>query len=146
LKARRAKRIRSLEDRECGGKIQRNLEKTNDIFSIANTSVLLPRTVHLCSLWRMLKDFSGGHICIPRFGVLIESQPGDLFLRDAAAFQQAGEIRKYVEAILSGEARDRSFPMDQIERWTKWALAQADRIDPTSSGRFLKAMQDEDEG
>jgi hypothetical protein len=68
----------------------------------------------------------------------------DRLLRDAAAFQQAGEIRKYVEAIRSGEARDRSLSMDQIERWTKWALVQADRIDPTISGRFLKAMQDED--
>ena len=68
----------------------------------------------------------------------------DRLLRDAAAFQQAGEIRKYVEAVRSGEARNRSLSMDQIERWTKWALAQADRIDPTISGRFLKAMQDGD--
>jgi hypothetical protein len=68
----------------------------------------------------------------------------DRLLRDAAAFQQAGEIRKYIEAIRSGEARNRSLSMDQIERWTKWALAQADRIDPTISGRFLKAMQDGD--
>jgi hypothetical protein len=27
-----------------------------------------------------LGKFSGGHICIPRFGVLIESQPGDLLI------------------------------------------------------------------
>ena len=27
-----------------------------------------------------LGEFSGGHICIPRFGVLIESQPGDLLI------------------------------------------------------------------
>jgi hypothetical protein len=27
-----------------------------------------------------LGEFSGGHICIPRFGVLIESQPGDLLM------------------------------------------------------------------
>jgi hypothetical protein len=65
-------------------------------------------------------------------------------LRDAAAFQQAGEIRKYVEAIRSAKARDSSSSMDEAEQWSKWALAQADRIDPAIGGRFLKAMQDED--
>ena len=29
-----------------------------------------------------LGEFSGGHICLPRFGVLIESQPGDLLIAD----------------------------------------------------------------
>jgi hypothetical protein len=65
-------------------------------------------------------------------------------LRDAAAFQQAGEIRKYVEVIRLAMARDNSSPMDEVNQWSKWALAQADRIDPTIGGRFLKAMQDED--
>lgn len=32
---------------------------------------------------------------------------------------------------------------DDLERWSKWALAQADRIDPAIGGAFLKAMQDE---
>jgi hypothetical protein len=65
-------------------------------------------------------------------------------LRDAAAFQQAGEIRKYVEVIRSMMARDSSSSMDEVEQWSKWALAQADRVDPAIDGRFLKAMQDED--
>jgi len=29
-----------------------------------------------------LGEFSGGHICLPRFGLLIESQPGDLLIAD----------------------------------------------------------------
>jgi hypothetical protein len=33
----------------------------------------------------------------------------------------------------------------ELERWSQWALAQADRIDPAIGGTFLKAMQDEDE-
>jgi len=33
---------------------------------------------------------------------------------------------------------------DDLERWSKWALAQADRIDPPIGGSFLKAMRDED--
>jgi hypothetical protein len=67
-------------------------------------------------------------------------------LKDAAAFQQAGEIRKYVEAIRLAQTRDRSSSMDEFERWSQWALAQADRIDPAIGGRFLKAIQDEDVG
>jgi hypothetical protein len=65
-------------------------------------------------------------------------------LKDAAAFQQAGEIRKYVEAIRLAQTHDRSSPIDELERWSQWALAQADRIDPAIGGRFLKAIQDED--
>jgi len=65
-------------------------------------------------------------------------------LRDAAAFQQAGEIRKYVEAIRLSQALNTTSSMDEMERWRQWALAQAERIDPATGGRFLKAMEDED--
>jgi len=64
-------------------------------------------------------------------------------LRDAAAFQQAGEIRRYVEAIRQARALDGS-SIEEVEQWSQWALAQADRIDPALSQRFLKAMQDEE--
>jgi hypothetical protein len=74
----------------------------------------------------------------------IEQARINRLLRDAAAFQQAGEIRKYVEVIRLAMARDDSSSTDEIEQWSKWALAQADRIDPAIGGRFLKAMQDED--
>jgi len=74
----------------------------------------------------------------------IEQARINRLLRDAAAFQQAGEIRKYVEAIRLAKARDSSSSMDEVEQWSKWAFAQADRIDPAIGGRFLKAMQDED--
>jgi hypothetical protein len=65
-------------------------------------------------------------------------------LRDAAAFQQAGEIRKYVEAIRQARALDDSYSIDEIEQWSQWALAEADRIDPAIGQRFLKPMQDEE--
>jgi hypothetical protein len=74
----------------------------------------------------------------------IEQARINRLLGDAAAFQQAGEIRKYVEVIRLAMARDGSSSMDEVEQWSKWALAQADRIDPAVGGRFLKAMQDED--
>jgi hypothetical protein len=65
-------------------------------------------------------------------------------LRDAAAFQQAGEIRKYVEAIRQARALDSSSSIDELKQWSQWALAQADRIDPAIGQKFLKAMQDEE--
>jgi hypothetical protein len=34
---------------------------------------------------------------------------------------------------------------EKFERWSLWALAQADRIDPVTGGVFLSAMQDEDD-
>jgi hypothetical protein len=74
----------------------------------------------------------------------IEQARINRLLRDAAALQQAGEIRKYVEVIRLAMARDSSASMDEVEKWSKWALAQADRIDPAIGERFLKAIQDED--
>ena len=38
--------------------------------------------VGTASCLTQLGKFSGGHICIPRFGVLLESQPGDLLIAD----------------------------------------------------------------
>jgi hypothetical protein len=64
-------------------------------------------------------------------------------LRDAAAFQQAGEIRKYVQAIRQAQALNGS-SIEEVEQWSQWALSQADRIDPALSQKFSKAMQDEE--
>ena len=66
-------------------------------------------------------------------------------LRDAAAFQQAGEIRKYVEAIRLAQTRNRPSSPEEFERWSQWAFAQADRIDPAIGAAFLTAMKDEDD-
>ena len=33
-------------------------------------------------------------------------------------------------------------PSAQLDTWVTWANAQADRIDPVRSGRFIKAMKD----
>ncbi len=68
----------------------------------------------------------------------------DRLLRDATSFQQAGEIRKYVEAIRLMQSRNGASSTEDIEQWSRWALAQADRIDPAMDARFLAAMQDKD--
>jgi len=68
----------------------------------------------------------------------------DRLLRDAVAFHQAGTIRKYVEAIRSTNTQDGFSKPEEFERWSRWALTQADRIDPVIGNRFLNAMKDED--
>jgi hypothetical protein len=65
-------------------------------------------------------------------------------LRDAGAFKQANKIRNYVEAIRSSQACDESSATVEFERWSQWALAQAERIDPAHRRAFLKAIYDED--
>ncbi len=67
----------------------------------------------------------------------------DRLLKSAAAFQQAGEIRKYVEAIRATQAGNPVCPSEELERWMEWALAEAARIDPAVGGKFLLTMRDE---
>jgi hypothetical protein len=74
----------------------------------------------------------------------IEQARIDRLLRDATAIQHADAIRKYVETVRLAAGRDGSVSEDEVEQWSKWALAQADRIDPAIGGRFLKTIQDED--
>ena len=75
----------------------------------------------------------------------IEQARIDRLLRDAAAFQQAGQIRRYVEAIRLAQSRNKTSTCEEFERWSRWALAQADRIDPAIGGSFLVAAQDEED-
>jgi hypothetical protein len=64
-------------------------------------------------------------------------------LPDASAQCQAGEISNYVECVVSAVAvGDANLPSVQLDTWVAWALAQADRIDPVQSGRFIEAMKD----
>ncbi|RZU42401.1 hypothetical protein [Edaphobacter modestus] len=75
----------------------------------------------------------------------IEQARIDRLLKDSAAFQQANEIRKYVEAIRALQSRDKADSAEEFERWSQGALAQADRIDPAIGGTFLVAAQDEED-
>jgi hypothetical protein len=65
-------------------------------------------------------------------------------LKAAAAFQQAGAIRKYVEAIRLTLSSSEACSPEELERWSQWALSEADRIDPAIGGAFLTAMRDEE--
>jgi hypothetical protein len=63
-------------------------------------------------------------------------------LKDAAAFQQAGAIRKYGGAIRLVQSSSEACSAEELERWRQWALSEADRIDPAIGGGFLTAMRD----
>jgi hypothetical protein len=66
----------------------------------------------------------------------------DRLLKDSGAFHQAAEIRRFVEAIRAREVRQVTYSPEGFERWSQWALAQADRIDPSVEGKFLASMDD----
>jgi hypothetical protein len=67
----------------------------------------------------------------------------DRLLKSAAAFQQAGAIRKYVETIRASQTESPVCSSEELERWAEWALGEAARIDPVVGGKFLLAMRDE---
>lgn len=74
----------------------------------------------------------------------IEQNRVNRLLKDAAAFQQAGEIRKYVESLRQTLARDKSYSIEEFEEWSQWALAVADRIDPAVDRKFSQGIQDDE--
>lgn len=61
----------------------------------------------------------------------------DHLLGQAIALHQAQQIRAYVDAVraLNTTTAD-PMPTAELEDWSNWALAQADRIDPVLSGAF----------
>lgn len=65
----------------------------------------------------------------------------DRLLGEAAALRQATDIRAYVETVLA-KAPHQHEPekLDRLRAWASWALAEADRIDPIKSERFLQQL------
>jgi hypothetical protein len=64
----------------------------------------------------------------------------DGLLHDAGAWRDAANIRAYVEAaqgLFDGDPT-------AFEEWAKWALAEADRIDPMVAGRFMSGHRNQE--
>jgi hypothetical protein len=69
----------------------------------------------------------------------------DRLLDEAASLRRAADIRAYVDAVRTAVLSENpSVSPDAIERWSKWALKEADRIDPIKSARFLEGIEVED--
>jgi hypothetical protein len=76
----------------------------------------------------------------------LEQAKVDRLLDEAASLRRATDIRAYVEAVKTTVASESaSVSPDAIERWSKWALVQADRIDPVKTERFLEAIEPDDD-
>jgi hypothetical protein len=62
----------------------------------------------------------------------------DRLLSEAKALREAEEIRAYVASVrkLNENSMD-PVSEDELRNWARWALEQADRIDPVLSRRFL---------
>lgn len=75
----------------------------------------------------------------------IEQARIDRLLKDAAALQQANAIRQYVDALQTRQNSSALTSPEEFDKWSAWALAQADRIDPAIGETFTKAMRDEEE-
>jgi hypothetical protein len=59
----------------------------------------------------------------------------------ADALEQAARIRRYVEAVRAeSAARPSGISSEALAAWASWALAEADRIDPVVSGRFISDL------
>lgn len=68
----------------------------------------------------------------------LEQAKIDRLLSEAAALQTATTIRDYVHAVREASlSLTQPIPADLLDAWERWALQQADRIDPVTSRRFL---------
>ncbi|WP_072377335.1 hypothetical protein [Hyphomicrobium sp. NDB2Meth4] len=68
----------------------------------------------------------------------LEKARVDRLLDEAQALQRARDIREYVAQVRTlNPTLDPPMPDDALEQWAHWALAQAERIDPVRSRRFL---------
>ena len=77
----------------------------------------------------------------------LERERVDRLLGEAASLARAQEIRRYVEAVRQANVLNTDpVPPAEMDAWSAWALAQADRIDPVKSGAFRKSYRDEPEG
>ncbi len=75
----------------------------------------------------------------------LEKARVDRLLRDAQALRQAEEIRAYVATVRARwEVNRSSVSEDQLNSWSRWALNQADQIDPMRSGQFANCMEGTD--
>jgi len=68
----------------------------------------------------------------------------DRLLDEAATLRRAIDIRACVDAVNAVVRGDSSISSDAIERCSKWVLAEADRIDPVKTARFLEGIETDD--
>ena len=71
-----------------------------------------------------------------------EKERVDRLLSEVSTLKQATIIREYVE-VARAHSEGLSISNEEIDRWSCWALRQADRIDPLKNLVFLDSIKDE---
>lgn len=67
-----------------------------------------------------------------------EKERIERLLNEAAAVRQAADIRAYVDIVLAAVgSTSNQVSAERLQQWVEWARAEADRIDPIRSGKFL---------
>ena len=75
----------------------------------------------------------------------LERRRVERLLGEAEALRRAEEIRRYVTRAREANAELQDpMPLAELDAWSKWALAQAERIDPIRSGAFRRSREDHD--
>jgi hypothetical protein len=64
----------------------------------------------------------------------------DALHSEAEALRRAQDIRNYVKAVV--EALGEDADVGDVEQWSRWALAEADHVDPITSGRSINAVRE----
>ncbi|GGJ40672.1 hypothetical protein [Neoroseomonas lacus] len=74
----------------------------------------------------------------------LERRRVDRLLGEVEALQKAETIRRYVAQVrIANEGIAEPMLSVDLDAWAEWALAQADRIDPVTSGSFRKPWEEE---
>lgn len=75
--------------------------------------------------------------------IRLEKARVDRLLGEAVAFRQAADISAYVQSVRAANASSAEpVSTTELDAWAAWATAQADRIDPVLSRRFLEKEQE----
>ena len=98
-----------------------------------------------CPVWGSLQYYSitGQFEHSLKASRLFGAYPSAVVLRYFRPLCEATTIRMYIEAIQLARRSSGTASAEDLGLWSRWALAEADRIDPSIGGRFLSAMQDE---
>lgn len=74
----------------------------------------------------------------------LEKERVDRLLSDADALRKARDIRAYVQEVKNFCAsRSQPTSPEQVSEWARWALIQADQLDPVTSMTFLASILDD---
>jgi hypothetical protein len=84
--------------------------------------------------------------CHPAIARLIARDDVRRQKQTASTYAFSWDIRAYVAAVQAIVANETaSISADKVQRWSEWALAQADRIDPVRSGHFIDSFDEKDD-